>query len=184
MAEARIAVIGGSGLYHIEGLRDTEKLRPKTPFGPPSDVITVGTLEGGRVAFLPRHGRGHRISPTVLPVPANIYALKSLGVEFIISANACGSMKEEIAPLDVVVPDQIFDRTRARVSTFFGHGIAAHIGFADPFCSAVRRALLDSCKSEGATVHDGGTFICIEGPSFSSKAESGIYRRWAWTSSA
>ncbi len=178
MAEARIGIIGGTGLYEMEGLENVREVEVDTPFGSPSDALILGDLKGEKVAFLPRHGRGHRIIPSELPARANIYALKSLGVEFIISANACGSMKEEIAPLDVVVPDQIFDRTRARVSTFFGHGIAAHIGFADPFCSKVRRALLDSCEAEGATVHDGGTFVCIEGPSFSSKAESRIYRRW------
>jgi len=178
VAEARIGIIGGTGLYEMEGLENVREVEVDTPFGSPSDALILGDLQGEKVAFLPRHGRGHRIIPSELPARANIYALKSLGVEFIISANACGSMKEEIAPLDVVVPDQIFDRTRARVSTFFGHGIAAHIGFADPFCSKVRRALLDSCEAEGATVHDGGTFVCIEGPSFSSKAESGIYRRW------
>ena len=178
MAEARIGIIGGTGLYEMEGLKNVREVEVDTPFGSPSDALILGDLKGEKVAFLPRHGRGHRIIPSELPSRANIYALKSLGVEFRISANACGSMKEEIAPLDVVVPDQIFDRTRARVSTFFGHGIAAHIGFADPFCSKVRRALLDSCEAEGATVHDGGTFVCIEGPSFSSKAESSIYRRW------
>ena len=178
MAEARIGIIGGTGLYEMEGLENVREVEVDTPFGSPSDALILGDLQGEKVAFLPRHGRGHRIIPSELPARANIYALKSLGVEFMISANACGSMKEEIAPLDVVVPDQIFDRTRARVSTFFGHGIAAHIGFADPFCSKVRRALLDSCEAEGATVHDGGTFVCIEGPSFSSKAESRIYRRW------
>jgi len=178
VAEARIGIIGGTGLYEMEGLENVREVEVDTPFGSPSDALILGDLKGEKVAFLPRHGRGHRIIPSELPARANIYALKSLGVEFIISANACGSLKEEIAPLDVVVPDQIFDRTRARVSTFFGHGIAAHISFADPFCSKVRRALLDSCEAEGGTVHDGGTFICIEGPSFSSKAESGIYRRW------
>jgi len=178
VAEARIGIIGGTGLYEMAGLDNAREVEVDTPFGSPSDALILGDLKGEKVAFLPRHGRGHRIIPSELPARANIYAFKSLGVEFIISANACGSLKEEIAPLDVVVPDQIFDRTRARVSTFFGHGIAAHISFADPFCSKVRRALLDSCEAEGGTVHDGGTFICIEGPSFSSKAESGIYRRW------
>jgi 5'-methylthioadenosine phosphorylase len=178
MEEARIGIIGGTGLYQMEGLENVREVELETPFGRPSDALILGELQGERVAFLPRHGRGHPIMPSELPARANIYALKSLGVEFIISVNACGSLKEEIAPLHVVVPDQIFDRTRARVSSFFGQGIAAHIGFADPFCSAARRVLLDSCRAEGATAHDGGTFICMEGPAFSTKAESRIYRGW------
>jgi 5'-methylthioadenosine phosphorylase len=178
MAEARIAVIGGSGLYHIEGLRDTEKLRPKTPFGPPSDVITVGTLEGRRVAFLPRHGRGHRISPTVLPVPANIYALKSLGVELIISISAVGSLKEEVHPLDLVIPDQLIDRSRSRVNTFFSRGLVVHVTFADPFCPVLSQILYDAARGVGARVHRGGTYVVMEGPLFSTRAESHLYRSW------
>ena len=178
MAEARIAVIGGSGLYQIEGLRDAEKLKPKTPFGLPSDVITVGTLEGRRVAFLPRHGRGHRISPTELPVPANIYALKSLGVELIISISAVGSLKEEIHPLDLVIPDQLIDRSRSRVNTFFGRGLVVHVTFADPFCPVLSRILYDAAQGVGARVHRGGTYVVMEGPLFSTRAESHLYRSW------
>lgn len=178
MAEARIAVIGGSGLYQIEGLRDAEKLKPKTPFGLPSDVITVGTLEGRRVAFLPRHGRGHRFSPTELPVPANIYALKSLGVELIISISAVGSLKEEIHPLDLVIPDQLIDRSRSRVNTFFGRGLVVHVTFADPFCPVLSRILYDAAQGVGARVHRGGTYVVMEGPLFSTRAESHLYRSW------
>jgi 5'-methylthioadenosine phosphorylase len=178
MAEARIGIIGGTALYQMEGLENVREVKVDTPFGSPSDALVLGDLQGEKVAFLPRHGRGHPIMPSELPARANIYALKSLGVEFIIAVNACGSMKEEIEPLHVVVPDQIFDRTRARVSTFFGHGVAAHIGFAEPFCPALRRVLFEACTAEGATVHDGGTFICMEGPAFSTKAESRIYRQW------
>lgn len=178
MAEARIAVIGGSGLYQIEGLRDAEKLKPKTPFGLPSDVITVGTLEGRRVAFLPRHGRGHRISPTELPVPANIYALKSLGVELIISISAVGSLKEEIHPLDLVIPDQLIDRSRSRVNTFFGRGLVVHVTFADPFCPVLSQILYDAAQGVGARVHRGGTYVVMEGPLFSTRAESHLYRSW------
>ena len=178
MAEARIAVIGGSGLYHIEGLRDAEKVEPKTPFGPPSDVITVGTLEGRRVAFLPRHGRGHRVSPSELPVPANIYALKSLGVERIISVSAVGSLKEEIHPLDLVIPDQLIDRSRGRVNTFFGKGLVVHVTFADPFCPVLSQILYDAAQEVGARVHRGGTYVVMEGPLFSTRAECRLYRSW------
>lgn len=178
MAEARIGIIGGSGLYQMEGLSDIEEVTPKTPFGAPSDAITVGTLEGRRVAFLPRHGKGHRINPTELPVRANIYALKSLGVEWIISISAVGSLKEELHPLDMVVPDQLIDRTRSRVNTFFGDGIVAHVGFADPFCPRLRELLLAAARQAGAKVHDGGTYIAMEGPLFSTRAESFLYRSW------
>jgi 5'-methylthioadenosine phosphorylase len=150
----------------------------ETPFGPPSDAIVTGLLEGQPVAFLPRHGRGHRLSPSELPYRANIFALKQLGVEWIISVSACGSMREEIAPLDVVIPDQLFDRTRARVSTFFGEGAVAHIGFADPFCPVLSHVLNLAGRQVGATVHRGGTYVCIEGPQFSTRAESRIYRQW------
>ena len=175
MAEARVAVIGGSGLYQIEGLRDVEEVRIKTPFGPPSDAITVGTLEGRRVAFLPRHGRGHSILPSELPVPANIYALKSLGVERIISISAVGSLKEEIHPLDLVIPDQLIDRTRGRVNTFFGKGLVVHVTFSDPFCPVLSRILHDAAQEVGAKVHRGGTCVVMEGPLFSTKAESYLY---------
>jgi len=178
MAEAKVAVIGGSGLYQIEGLSDVEEVRVKTPFGDPSDAITLGTLAGVRVAFLPRHGRGHRISPTELPVRANIYALKSLGVEHIISVSAVGSLKEEIPPLDIVIPDQLIDRTRLRANTFFTGGIVAHTPFAEPFCPDLSDLLYESAKAAGARVHKGGTYVCMEGPMFSTKAESFLYRSW------
>jgi len=178
MSEANIGVIGGSGLYEMEGLAEIEEVRVETPFGEPSEAITIGTLEGVRVAFLPRHGKGHRIMPTELPVRANIYALKSLGVERIISVSACGSMKEEIAPLDIVIPDQLFDRTRARPTTFFGGGLVIHISFDEPFCPELSGLLYEAAKEVRARVHKGGTYICIEGPQFSTKGESRIYRQW------
>jgi 5'-methylthioadenosine phosphorylase len=178
MPEAQIAVIGGSGLYQMEGLSDVGEVRLTTPFGEPSDAITIGTLEGRRVAFLPRHGRGHRISPSEINVRANIYALKLLGVTQIISVSACGSMREEIAPLDIVIPDQLLDRTKARPSTFFGNGIVVHVGVADPFCPRMSDALFEAARRVGARVHKGGTYVCIEGPQFSTKAESRIYRQW------
>ncbi len=178
MSEANIGVIGGSGLYEMEGLAEIEEVRVETPFGEPSEAITIGTLEGVRVAFLPRHGKGHRIMPTELPVRANIYALKSLGVERIISVSACGSMKGEIAPLDIVIPDQLFDRTRTRPSTFFGGGLVVHISFDEPFCPELSGLLYEAAKEVGARVHKDGTYICIEGPQFSTKGESRIYRQW------
>jgi len=178
VSKVKIGVLGGTGLYEIEGLADIEEVRAHTPFGEPSEAVTIGTLEGVRVAFLPRHGKGHRIMPTELPVRANIYALKSLGVERIISVSACGSMKEEIAPLDIVIPDQLFDRTRARPSTFFGDGLVAHIAFHEPFCPELSSLLYEAAKEAGARVHKGGTYLCIEGPQFSTKGESRIYRQW------
>ncbi len=178
MAKARIGVIGGSGLYEMEGLTDVEEVKVKTPFGEPSDLIVIGTLEGRKVAFLPRHGRGHRIMPTELPSRANIYALKSLAVEHIIAVSACGSMKEEIHPLDMVIPDQIFDRTRGRINTFFGGGVVAHISFDEPFCPDLSALLYQAARDTGAKVHKGGTFVVMEGPAFSTKAESRIYRQW------
>ena len=177
MTEATLGFIGGSGLYDIEGLTDRREVEVNTPFGDPSDTIVTGSLDGVRVAFLPRHGRGHRISPTEIPVRANIYALKSLGVERVLSVSAVGSLKEELRPLDLVIPDQIIDRTKTRISTFFGDGLVAHVGFADPFCAYLRRAALDA--SHGlTTVHDGGTYVVIEGPQFSTRAESALYRSW------
>ena len=177
MAEAALGFIGGSGLYDIEGLTDRREVEVSTPFGDPSDTIVTGSLDGVPVAFLPRHGRGHRITPTEIPVRANIYALKSLGVEMILSVSAVGSLKEELRPLDLVIPDQIIDRTKSRVSTFFGDGLVAHVGFADPFCAYLRRNALDA--SHGlTTVHDGGTYVVIEGPQFSTRAESALYRSW------
>jgi 5'-methylthioadenosine phosphorylase len=176
--QARIGVIGGTGLYDIEGLKDIKEVRPDTPFGKPSDAIIVGKLGGVGIAFLPRHGRGHTISPTNVPYRANIYALKSLGVEFIISSNSCGSFKESLKPGHLLVPDQIIDRTRDRVSTFFDEGIVAHIQFADPFCPVLSRIVYESAKEAGAVVHRGGTFIAMEGPAFSTRAESRLYRAW------
>ena len=178
MTEATIGVIGGSGLYDIEGLKEIEEHDVSTPFGKPSDPIIVGTLEGKRVAFLPRHGRGHRILPSEVNVRANIYALKSLGVERIIAVNACGSMKEEIAPSDIVIPDQIIDRTKGRDSTFFGNGLVVHVSFAEPFCAELSEVLFEAAEAVGAKVHKGGTYVCIEGPRFSSKAESKMHRLW------
>ncbi len=176
--QVRAAVIGGSGFYRMEGLTDIEDVQIDTPFGPTSDAIVIGTIDGQRVAFLPRHGLGHRILPSELPAPANIYALKTLGVEFIISVSAVGSLREEVEPLHLVVPDQLIDRTRGRASTFFGEGLVAHIGFADPFCPALSDTLTNSTRAVGATVHQGGSMIVIEGPAFSTRAESHLYRSW------
>lgn len=178
MVQASIGVIGGSGLYQMEELADVEQVEVSTPFGEASDVITVGTLHGVRVAFLPRHGKGHHISPAELPARANIYALKSLGVERIISISAVGSLKEDIHPLDLVIPDQIIDRTSGRVNTFFGQGLVAHVGLAEPFCPALSRLLSETSGQAGASVHQGGTCVVIEGPSFSTRAESLLYRSW------
>lgn len=178
MDPVRIAVIGGSGVYQIEGIADIRGVNVRTPFGDPSDTIVVGTLAGQQVAFLPRHGRGHRIAPHELPVRANIWALKSLGVERIISISACGSMKEEIAPLDIVIPDQLFDRTKSRPATFFGEGVVGHISFADPFCPEMSDVLFNAAGQAGARIHKGGTLVVMEGPQFSTRAESRIYRSW------
>jgi 5'-methylthioadenosine phosphorylase len=174
----RVAVIGGSGFYQMEGLTDTDELRIDTPYGPTSDAIFTGTLEGQRVAFLPRHGVGHRILPAEVPSRANIWALKSLGVQFILSVSAVGSLREDIEPLHMVVPDQVIDRTRGRASTFFGEGIVAHIAFADPFCPDLRELLASSTRDAGAQVHNGGTLVVMEGPAFSTRAESNLYRSW------
>jgi len=179
MPQARIGVIGGSGLYHMEGMSDVEEVAVQTPFGDPSDVITIGKVEGVSMAFLPRHGRGHRISPTEIPVRANIWALKSLGVEWVISVSAVGSLREHIAPRDLVIPNQLFDRTKSRVNTFFEGGIVVHVTFAEPFCSTLSDLLLSSARELGdVKVHEGGTYVCIEGPLFSTKAESIVYRSW------
>lgn len=178
MAEAKIGVIGGSGLYNIEGLNDVQEINIKTPFGEPSDAIHLGNFEGVEVAFLPRHGRGHRISPTEIPSKANIYALKSLGVERIISVSAVGSLKEKIKPMDIVIPDQIIDRTRNRANTFFSGGIVGHVAFAEPFCPVLSNILYESAQKTGVRVHDGGTCIVMEGPQFSTRAESELYRSW------
>jgi 5'-methylthioadenosine phosphorylase len=173
-----VGIIGGSGLYEMEGVTGAREVAVETPFGPPSDRLVLGTLEGRSVAFLPRHGRGHRILPGELNFQANVYALKSLGVERILSVSAVGSLKEKYAPLHMVVPDQLVDRTFKRPSTFFGRGLVAHVAFAHPFCPDLSRVLVRACGTAGATVHEGGTYICIEGPQFSTRAESELYRSW------
>ncbi|HEV2913679.1 MAG TPA: S-methyl-5'-thioadenosine phosphorylase [Pyrinomonadaceae bacterium] len=180
MSIAKIGIIGGSGLYQMPELKDIEEVKVDTPFGSPSDAFITGTLEGVRVAFLPRHGRGHRLTPSELPFRANIYAMKTLGVERILSASAVGSLQEKYAPLDMVIPDQFFDRTRARAheSTFFGEGIVAHITFAHPVCAELGDVLEASCGAADVNVHRGGTYLCMEGPAFSTKAESNVYRAW------
>lgn len=178
MAEAKVGIIGGTGLYDIEGMTDIREVLVKTPFGEPSHAIVVGTLEGVGLAFLPRHGKGHRISPSELPSRANIYAMKSLGVERIISVNAVGSLKEEIHVLDLVVPDQIIDRTKTRVSTFFGGGLVGHIAFAEPFCPVLSQILYHIAQETGVRAHQGGTYVAMEGPQFSTRAESELYRSW------
>jgi 5'-methylthioadenosine phosphorylase len=178
MEPVRLAVIGGSGVYDMQALTDMSEVKPKTPFGEPSDAIVVGTFGGQRVAFLPRHGRGHRISPTELNSRANIFALKSLGVERIVSISACGSLRQDYAPRHIVIPDQLFDRTRERPLSFFGGGLVVHISFAEPFCPDLSQALYQAVKATGATVHQGGAFVTIEGPRFSTKAESNVFRQW------
>ena len=174
----RIGVIGGSGLYEMEGLEDVREERVSTPFGDPSDLLVCGRLGDAELVFLPRHGRGHRLTPSEVPYRANIYALKSLGVGWILSVSAVGSLKAEIVPGHVVAVDQFIDRTKGRPSTFFGDGIVAHVGFGDPVCAALRTMLLHSATAAGATVHDGGTYVCMEGPAFSTRAESNLHRSW------
>jgi 5'-methylthioadenosine phosphorylase len=178
MSETKLAVIGGSGVYDMEALTDIERRDVSTPFGNPSDTILIGTLSGRRIAFLPRHGRGHRLTPSQVPYRANIWALKSLGVERIISVSACGSMRTAYEPRHIVIPDQIYDNTKKREYTFFGEGLVAHIGMAEPFCEDLRQTLYQAVTGAGGTVHMGGTFITIEGPRFSTRAESNIYRSW------
>jgi 5'-methylthioadenosine phosphorylase len=178
MLETKVGVIGGSGLYEMGGITEMEKVKVSTPFGDPSDAIVLGNLDDVRIAFLPRHGVGHRISPGELPAKANIYALKSLGVERIISVNAVGSLKEEIEPLDVVIPDQLIDCTKGRANTFFTGGIVGHVSFAEPFCSVLSQISFDAGKKVGVTVHKGGTYLVMEGPQLSTKAESRLYRSW------
>ncbi len=178
MSEVKLAVIGGSGIYEMEALTGVEERHIPTPFGDPSDKIVLGTLEGKRIAFLSRHGRGHRLTPTEVPYRANIWALKSLGVERIISLNACGSMQDRYEPRHVVIPDQLYDNTKHREPSFFEKGLVAHIGIAEPFCHQVRAALGQATQAAGGTVHMGGTFIIIEGPRFSTRGESNIYRTW------
>jgi 5'-methylthioadenosine phosphorylase len=174
---ASIGIIGGSGLYAMEGLTDTREIRVKTPFGDPSEAIVLGTLEGKRVAFLARHGRGHRILPTEINYRANVYAMKLLGVERIISVSAVGSLKEDLRPGEFLVPDQFFDRTSKRVSTFFGEGIVAHVAFAHPTCGQLSSVLADACVHQAVKVHRRGTYICLEGPQFSTLAEAEVHRQ-------
>jgi 5'-methylthioadenosine phosphorylase len=178
LQKAEIGIIGGSGLYSMPGLSDVREEKLETPFGPPSDPYMLGTLEGRRVAFLARHGRGHRILPTELNFRANIYGMKQLGVERIISVSAVGSLKEEHKPMDFVVPNQFVDRTTQRASTFFGEGIVAHVALADPVCAEVAKVAVQSCKKSGVTGKSGGTYLCMEGPQFSTRAESNLYRTW------
>ena len=181
MVEARIGIIGGSGLYKMDALKDVEEIQIDTPFGSPSDALILGNLEGTKVAFLARHGRNHTLLPSELPFRANIYAMKKLGVEYLISASAVGSLKSEVKPLDMVVPDQFIDRTKHRVSTFFGEGIVAHIAFGDPVCKNLARVLTEAIASlnlPDVSSHQGGTYVCMEGPAFSTKAESNLYRSW------
>ena len=178
MPQAEIGIIGGSGLYSMPGLTRAKEVRLKTPFGAPSDAYVLGTLAGRKVAFLARHGRGHRIMPTELNFRANIHGFKQLGVERIVSISAVGSLKEEHKPLDFVIPDQFFDRTRHRVDTFFGHGIVAHITFADPICPELTQVVARACQKAGVNAKRGGTYLCMEGPQFSTKAESNVYRSW------
>ena len=178
MPTAQIGIIGGSGLYDMAELTDREETAVETPFGAPSGPLLLGSLGGKRVAFLARHGAGHRLLPSELNFRANLYAMKRLGVEYILSASAVGSLKQEYEPLDIVVPDQFIDRTRGRVSTFFGRGLAAHVAFAHPFCRILSRVAVEAGTSAGATVHEGGTYVCMEGPQFSTLAESRLYRSW------
>ncbi|MGB8260162.1 MAG: S-methyl-5'-thioadenosine phosphorylase [Terracidiphilus sp.] len=178
MAQAEIGIIGGSGLYSMPGFTNAHEVEVETPFGAPSDVFVLGELEGRKVAFLARHGRGHRILPSELNFRANIYAMKSLGVERILSVSAVGSLKEEHKPTDFVIPDQFIDRTFHRTSTFFGDGIVGHIAFGDPVCSAVAKAAAEACAEVGVVGKLGGTYVCMEGPQFSTKAESNLYRSW------
>ena len=178
MGKPIVGVIGGSGLYQMPGLKKVREIKISTPFGKPSDAYVQGTLEGTELVFLPRHGIGHRWLPTELNFRANIYGMKKLGVERIISVSAVGSLREEIAPGHVVIPDQFIDRTSRQPSTFFGQGIVAHVSFADPLCPVVSEVLTRSARKEGATVHPTGTYLCMEGPQFSTRAESHLYRSW------
>ena len=181
MVQAKIGIIGGSGLYKMDALTNIEEVTLSTPFGDPSDALIVGQLEGTTVAFLARHGRNHHLLPTELPFRANIHAMKQLGVEYIVSASAVGSLKEAVKPLDMVIPDQFIDRTKNRVSTFFGEGLVAHIAFGDPVCPNLAGIVADAVESlnlEEVDLHRGGTYVCMEGPAFSTKAESYLYRSW------
>ncbi len=178
MGEYGIGMIGGSGLYSMDGLEIHQERRVRTPFGEPSDAYVLGEIDGTGVAFLARHGRGHRLSPSELNFRANIYGFKVLGVDRLLSVSAVGSMKEAYEPMHIVVPDQFYDRTRHRADTFFGDGLAAHVSMADPVCPVLRRLLAESGDAAGATVHRGGTYLCMEGPQFSTRGESLIYRSW------
>ncbi len=178
MSQGLIGIIGGSGLYEMEGLERVEERRIETPFGAPSDAYIIGSLAGRRVAFLARHGRSHSLMPSELNFRANIFGFKLLGAEWVISASAVGSMREDLPPLDIVIPDQFFDRTKGRVSTFFGGGLVAHVSFADPTCPILGKSLFAAGQSVGARIHRGGTYLCMEGPQFSTRAESRIYRSW------
>ena len=181
MVEAKIGIIGGSGLYKMDALKDVREIKLSTPFGDPSDALIVGQLEDATVAFLARHGRNHHLLPTELPFKANIHAMKQLGVEYIISASAVGSLQAEAKPLDMVIPDQFIDRTKHRSSTFFGEGLVAHIAFGDPICPNLAKVLGDAVESltlSESSLHRGGTYVCMEGPAFSTKAESNLYRSW------
>ena len=178
MERVQIGIIGGSGLYDMADVTDRREVTLTTPFGEPSGPYVTGTLRGKRVAFLARHGAGHRLSPSELNFRANIFGMKMLGVEYILSASAVGSLKQEYKPLDIVFPDQFIDRTRGRISTFFGRGLVAHVGFAHPFCKILSGVAYESGQRSGATVHKGGTYVCMEGPQFSTQAESNLYRSW------
>jgi len=178
MQRPQIGIIGGSGLYDMADVTDREEVKVTTPFGEPSAPYLLGTLRGKRVAFLARHGGGHRVSPSELNFRANIFGMKTLGVEFILSASAVGSLKEEYKPADIVIPDQFFDRTKGRPSSFFGRGLVGHVGFAHPFCRILSGIAYESGRRAGATVHRGGTYVCMEGPQFSTLAESKLYRAW------
>jgi 5'-methylthioadenosine phosphorylase len=178
MEQVQIGIIGGSGLYDMADVTERREVTLSTPFGEPSGPYLLGTLRGKRVAFLARHGAGHRLSPSELNFRANIYGMKTLGVDYILSASAVGSLKEQYKPLDIVIPDQFIDRTRGRVSTFFGRGLVAHVGFAHPFCRILSDLTFDNAQRSGATAHKGGTYVCMEGPQFSTLAESRLYRSW------
>ena len=178
MEHVQIGIIGGSGLYDMAEVTDKREVMLTTPFGDPSGAYVIGTLRGKRVAFLARHGAGHRLSPSELNFRANIFGMKLLGVEFILSASAVGSLKDEYKPLDIVIPDQFIDRTKGRISTFFGRGLVAHVGFAHPFCRILSDIAHGAGQRAGATVHKGGTYVCMEGPQFSTLAESNLYRSW------
>ncbi|MCC7450345.1 MAG: S-methyl-5'-thioadenosine phosphorylase [Anaerolineae bacterium] len=182
MEPVRIAVIGGSGLYHMPEVTDVEEHRISTPFGAPSDSIVIGTLRGQRVAFLPRHGRGHVLTPSEVPYRANIYALKTLGVTHVIAVSACGSLREELEPGHIVIPDQLFDYTKnERGRSFFGNGLVGHIGVANPFCPVLSKVLAEASRQAGSTVHEGGTSITIEGPRFSTRGESAVWRQFGFS---